>query len=165
MFCNHCGGTLQGSQNFCPNCGRPVVASAPPAPTARWRVARHLGTLAIFWLVISAFRLLSSGGVFFAGRFIRRAVFHDPFAAHFIPRLFPMLGGFLFLSALIGFLCGWGLLQKQSWARTLGIVLAAFSLLDPPFGTALGIYTLWVLLPAQSEQEFSILATAPNRDR
>lgn len=112
---------------------------------------------------MSGFRLLGSGGVFFAGRFMRRAAFHDPFTAHFVPHLFPMIGGFLFLGALIGFLCGWGLLQKQSWARTLGIVLAAFSLLAPPFGTALGIYTLWVLLPAQSEQEFSTLASSRDR--
>jgi len=128
-------------------------------------VARHLSLLAILWIAISGFRLLGSGGVFFAGRMMHRVGYPDPFAAHFIPRLFPMLGGFLFLGALIGFLCGWGLLQKQSWARTLGIVLAAFSILDPPFGTALGIFTLWVLLPAQSEQEFSVLATPGNRDR
>jgi hypothetical protein len=29
-----------------------------------------------------------------------------------------------------------------------------------PFGTALGIYTLWVLLPAQSEEEFRHIANA-----
>lgn len=165
MFCNHCGGAIQASQTFCPTCGRPVFTGAPPSPSPRGRVARHLSLLAILWIVISAFRLLGSGGVFFAGRFMRRAVFHDPFTSHFVPHLFPMIGGFLFLSALIGFLCGWGLLQKQSWARTLGIVLAAFSLLDPPFGTALGIFTLWVLLPAQSEQEFTTLATPPHVNR
>ena len=157
MFCNHCGGTLQPAQDFCPSCGRPVVASAPPATLARGRVARHLSLLAILWIAMSGFRLLGSGGVFFAGRFIRRAAFHGPFTSHFFPHLFPMIGGFLFVSALIGFVCGWGLLQKQSWARTLGMVLGAFSLLDPPFGTALGIYTLWVLLPARSEEEFSTL--------
>jgi len=27
-------------------------------------------------------------------------------------------------------------------------------LINAPFGTALGIYTLWVLLPAQSEEEY-----------
>lgn len=158
MFCNHCGGALPAGQSFCSSCGRPVVAGVAPPPAARGRVARHLTTLATFWIVISAFRLIGSGGVFFAGHFLRRAVFPDPFAARFLPHIFPMIGGFLFLSALIGFLLGLGLLQKHSWARILGIVLGAFSLFDPPFGTALGIYTLWVLLPAQSEQEFSTLA-------
>jgi hypothetical protein len=36
----------------------------------------------------------------------------------------------------------------------LAIVLGCFSLVEMPLGTALGIYTLWVLLPAQSEQEY-----------
>jgi len=30
--------------------------------------------------------------------------------------------------------------------------------LNVPLGTALGIYTLWVLLPAKSEQEYRELA-------
>jgi hypothetical protein len=29
-----------------------------------------------------------------------------------------------------------------------------------PVGTALGIYTLWVLLPAQSEEEFRQISNA-----
>jgi hypothetical protein len=29
-----------------------------------------------------------------------------------------------------------------------------------PFGTALGAYTLWVLLPAQSEQEYEQISRA-----
>jgi hypothetical protein len=34
------------------------------------------------------------------------------------------------------------------------------SLFDVPFGTALGIYTLWVLLPARSEEEFRQISNA-----
>ena len=44
--------------------------------------------------------------------------------------------------------------SRQSWARMLAIVLGALSLLDMPFGTALGIYSLWVLLAAKSEEEY-----------
>ena len=121
-------------------------------------MARHLSALAILWIVISAFRLFGAGGVMFAGRMVRHAVMGDPFASRFIPALFPSIATFLLLGAIVGFVCGWGLLQKQAWARTLGLVLAALSLLDPPFGTALGIYTLWVLLPGDSEQEYRSLA-------
>jgi len=45
-----------------------------------------------------------------------------------------------------------------SWARMLAIVFGCFSLLDIPLGTALGIYTLWVLLPARSEEEYRQMA-------
>ncbi|MCX7004266.1 MAG: hypothetical protein NTV22_13475 [bacterium] len=36
--------------------------------------------------------------------------------------------------------------KRQAWARTTLIVLAVLSLLNFPFGTAVGGYTLWVLL-------------------
>jgi hypothetical protein len=52
------------------------------------------------------------------------------------------------------------LLQSESWARILAIVLGILELVSIPFGTALGIYTLWVLLPADSESEFRALAGA-----
>jgi hypothetical protein len=44
--------------------------------------------------------------------------------------------------ALIG---GIGLLKFREWARILVIVVSALNLLNIPFGTALGIYGLWVL--------------------
>ena len=37
-----------------------------------------------------------------------------------------------------------------------GIYLA----INIPFGTALGVYTLWALLPSQSQQEYEALVTA-----
>jgi hypothetical protein len=60
----------------------------------------------------------------------------------------------------IGFIAGWGLLSREPWARMLAIILGAVSLVDVPFGTALGIYTLWVLLPARSEEEFRQISNA-----
>jgi uncharacterized membrane protein YecN with MAPEG domain len=54
----------------------------------------------------------------------------------------------------------WGLFQRESWARILGLVLGFLALLRPPFGTALGIYTLWVLLPEHSSREYDRLSRA-----
>jgi hypothetical protein len=42
----------------------------------------------------------------------------------------------------------------------LAIIFGAVSLIDIPFGTAIGIYTLWVLLPAESEQEYKTMSGA-----
>jgi hypothetical protein len=36
------------------------------------------------------------------------------------------------------------------------VTVAAFTSI--PFGAALGIYTMWVLLPRESEQEYKVLA-------
>jgi hypothetical protein len=52
------------------------------------------------------------------------------------------------------------LLQREHWARIAVLVLAFISLFtNIPFGTALGIYTMWVLLPAESEREYDALVT------
>lgn len=39
---------------------------------------------------------------------------------------------------------GISLLNRKSWALTLLLVLGCFKLFSFPFGTALGIYTIWV---------------------
>jgi hypothetical protein len=67
----------------------------------------------------------------------------------------------LLAKAACGFIAGWGLLQREPWARVLVLVVAFVSLFtNIPFGTALGIYTMWVLLPAESEQEYEAMAEA-----
>jgi hypothetical protein len=48
--------------------------------------------------------------------------------------------------------------MRKSWGRVLAIVVAILSLIKIPFGTALGIYTLWVLLPSASAIEYEAIA-------
>ena len=61
---------------------------------------------------------------------------------------------FLLAVSLPGLITGIGLLKFQPWARIVGIVLAAINLISFPFGTALGIYGLWVLLNKETEALF-----------
>ena len=49
---------------------------------------------------------------------------------------------------------GRGLRARNPWARNLALMLAAFNLLLLPLGTALGLYTLWVLLHEHVRVEF-----------
>jgi hypothetical protein len=60
----------------------------------------------------------------------------------------------LLVISLPGLIAGWGLLTFKPWARILAIVLAALQLINIPFGTALGIYALWVLLHKDTERLF-----------
>ena len=56
--------------------------------------------------------------------------------------------------AIPGLIAGYGLLKLYPWARILTIVLALFELLRFPFGTILGIYSLWVLFSAEGSALF-----------
>ena len=118
------------------------------------RIAGHVRLLGILWLAISALRLLP--GVFlitFAG-----STLWPPEMPLFVHSLLSAIGVCLLVIAGAGIAAGSGLIMRQSWARMLTIVFGAISLIDIPFGTALGVYTLWVLLPAESEQEYRTMS-------
>jgi uncharacterized membrane protein (DUF2068 family) len=53
---------------------------------------------------------------------------------------------------------GWSLLNRKPWGRTLAIVAGVLALFKFPLGTALGIYTLWVLAPRQAGMEWERIA-------
>ena len=69
-----------------------------------------------------------------------------------------MIGGFVFivllLLALPSIITGFGMLRYRPWSRIVGIILSALHLPGIPFGTALGIYGLWVLLNRETEALF-----------
>lgn len=68
------------------------------------------------------------------------------------PTAFSVLGiigmvSVLFFTALAlpGLLTGYGLLKRKKWGYILGIVMGFLNLVNLPVGTAIGIYTLFVL--------------------
>ena len=63
--------------------------------------------------------------------------------------LLAIFFGLLALPSLMG---GWGLLNYKPWARILVIVLSVLNLLNIPFGTLIGGYSLWVLLNDETRQ-------------
>lgn len=75
--------------------------------------------------------------------------------AFFVLSIVATIIAMLFLiSCVPGIIGGIGLLKRKSWARILILIVAAIDLLDIPFGTALGIYSFWVLLQDESAQIF-----------
>ena len=153
MFCDRCGTNLPGEVRFCPSCGRQFGAVPPPQPVNR--VSGNLRTLAILWMVYSAFRVLPGLFLRSLGNYGWPFMHNTPYFVHGV---LETVGGVFIFTGVLGLVAGWGLMERHSWARMLAIVLAFLSLIHFPFGTAIGIYTLWVLLPAASEQEYQRLA-------
>jgi hypothetical protein len=155
MYCDRCGTNLTGDVRFCPSCGRQFGAMPPPPPAAVNRVHGNLRTLAILWIVYSAIRVLPGLFLNSLGNYGFPFMNDAPFFVHGILRT---VGSVFIVTGVLGLIAGWGLMERQSWARMLAIVLAFLSLIHVPFGTAIGIYTLWVLMPASSEAEYQRLA-------
>lgn len=61
---------------------------------------------------------------------------------------------FLLVLGLPGLIGGFGLLRRRPWARTLVLVLGILNLVNFPFGTLVGLYTLYVLFRVDVEREF-----------
>lgn len=159
MFCNQCGTPLQADFNVCPKCGQP--AGRPLAPYSQGQLQRHLKTLGVLWIILGVLFLLPAcfllglSGV--AHNYIPAS---NPLAWNLGPFLISLAGGFLLLLAGGGICVGWGLMQHAPWARIAAIILGILSLFHFPIGTALGIYTLWVLLANDAAYQYEQMARA-----
>jgi len=70
---------------------------------------------------------------------------------------------FILALSIPGIVVGVGLLKFRPWARIVGIVLSALSLINIPIGTVAGIYGLWVLLTKETERLFAAPASLAPR--
>jgi len=75
-------------------------------------------------------------------------------AAGVTAALFTVLAIIAIVWGVAHVIVGVPLRAKRPWARLMGLTLGAVDLLLLPYGTALGIYTLWVLLSEQGRDVF-----------
>jgi hypothetical protein len=113
-------------------------------------VSSQVRTLGILWLALSLLRLLPALAMMGVGHW----GWHWAPIPHFLGPLFGLLGGLLAIRTVLGVVTGVGLMNYQPWARSLSLVLGCLGLFDLPLGTALGIYTLWVMLSDGADAEY-----------
>jgi hypothetical protein len=162
MFCEQCGSSLAPGAQYCARCGRRLVGQVQLAYPSRHRVQEHIRLLGIFWMALSAVNLIGGGVLLILANtlFPRWSHFAPNVHPTFLQPLLSFIGILILAKAAAGFLAGYGLLQREPWARILALILGFLALFNVPFGTALGIYTLWVLLPSTSEEEYRGLSRA-----
>jgi hypothetical protein len=162
MYCNNCGQQLQAGQQFCSGCGAAITGGVV-APRHGPDMEYHLRVLGILWIAMSCLNLLIGGCLLI----IANTLFgpwgtRGPYvtdAPGFLHPLLSFIGILILLKGIAGLAAGVGLMQHQPWARPLAIILACVALLNMPFGTALAIYTFWVLLSSRAEERYHALAT------
>jgi len=156
MFCDRCGAEVRSDQRFCGHCGRAFGEALAGYPR-RSRVQEHIRLLAIFWMALSAFNAVGAVVLYvIANTLIVRLpdMGASAVATGWLHPFLTVISILVAAKAAVGFLVGWGLLHREPWARIVTIVMAFLALFNIPFGTVLGIYTLWVLLPAESDAEY-----------
>ena len=158
MYCSACGQALAPGQGFCPKCGRPSAAPLPSVPGMEFQLENYAGkvrALAIVWFIYAAISLLLGiAGLTFAHAFFSHFGMwgHGPWGdgstppIWFGPAILHLIWIALLGRAVLALVAGWGLLEHTQWGRIVAIVAAILSLIRFPLGTALGIWTLIMLL-------------------
>jgi len=158
MFCDQCGAHLQVGQRNCVQCGKLATVVGEPG---RNRVRDHVKMVALLWWAYSSLHMLGAVGLFLMAKFVAPWLSRipnppPPGVMQLIPLIVSVVGGLIVIKSAVGFAVGWGLLQRESWGRMLALVMGFLVTLNVPIGT----YTLWVLLPSQSETEYRAMAAA-----
>lgn len=156
MFCNHCKTKADDGQKFCSSCGKSLI----PGVSTENRVIHHLKPLGVFWIVFSSFRLIGAVATLVVGVLVIPFLTSEfPIAESILRTVISLVGGGLLLTAMAGLAAGFGLLGRRPWARLLAVIMAFLFMLEIPYGTLLGIYTLWVLLSAEREEEYKLMVS------
>jgi len=177
MTCSSCGAVFAQDAHFCPRCGAPVVLQPQPVPlyasyanVLPWnRVFRHLQVAGILWIVYAFERAASKivGLMFLHGIFSKHWDFGwsqwAPLGDFSFGMIWPVVVVSLIVGLVLSLITGYALLTRQPWGRVVAIVTSILALFHPIFGTALGIYTLWVLAPAASGDEYAAISAATPR--
>lgn len=107
------------------------------------------------WLFVTAhlvFLLIGGIGLLFlAGIGVLSG---DPTAVRVLTFLGTIGAVFFTLLALPGLIAGYGLLKRKEWGRVLAIVVGVLGLVNFPVGTAIGVYSIFVLLQQEAAATF-----------
>jgi len=158
MYCYQCGTEVSEQAKFCSGCGR-STETAQPALQPKRDMSTHVNIVG--WLFVGSAVLTAMFGfaLLIAPRILQNLPFPIPpdvpfDVVQFVSSIAGILGATILIVAAGMAAAGIGLLQYQSWGRVLALVMAAVMILKIPFGTALGIYTFWVLLSQRGREHY-----------
>ncbi|OGG43223.1 MAG: hypothetical protein A3F84_21545 [Candidatus Handelsmanbacteria bacterium RIFCSPLOWO2_12_FULL_64_10] len=124
---------------------------------------KHVKVLGVLYILFGA---LGSLGALVVNlifvRFLDQRVIPLPDEFYGIVRMVSiMVFLFLLLIAAVGIIGGIGLLKRQEWARILVLITGFINLINIPFGTVLGVYTIWVLMKDETVRLFEAAPDLP----
>jgi hypothetical protein len=110
-----------------------------------WGLLTTLVGISTLALGVGAFALITSAG---------RGGSSSQVAANLTAALFTTLAIVAIVWGTAHIVVGVPLRRRRSWARIMALMLGSVDLLLLPYGTALGIYSLWLLLSESGKAVF-----------
>lgn len=114
---------------------------------------KHVTAVAVIHIGFGALGMLAAFFVFLA--IAGGGLLSGSLEAIFITSgIATVVGAFLAVTSLPSIIGGVGLLQRRNWARILILIVAVFDVFNVPVGTAITVYTFWVLLQDETRMLF-----------
>jgi uncharacterized membrane protein (DUF2068 family) len=146
----------------------------PPIPGIAYLVdnyASKIRTLGVFWFVYAGLSLLLGFAklaflqAFFAhhfGMWGHGPFMHSPFEQDWFGPAFLHLAWITVLVRTgLALAAGWGLMERARWGRFVALVAAFLNIIHLPFGTALAICTLVLLMGYRNNTLYDQLLQQP----
>ena len=106
---------------------------------------KHINLIGTLHIILSILGLVGAFMIYFTLRVI--VSFSDNDDTNIILAIIANIVSIALLTLSIpGLIGGIGLIKRKNWARILILVLSILNLFNFPFGTALGIYSLWAMV-------------------
>lgn len=106
---------------------------------------KHINTIAALQIGLCIFNILVAISLYTIIKLI--GGFIDEPSGEMILSIIAKIGAtILIILSIPGIIAGLGLYKRKEWARTLTLILSVIGIFNFPFGTAIGIYSIWVLI-------------------
>lgn len=114
---------------------------------------KHINIVAALQIGLSIFNLLVALLIFTVLKLVTGFI-DDASAAGILSIVADVLAIVFIIISVPGILAGMGLYKRKEWSRILTMILSVIEIFSFPFGTAIGIYSLWVLVQPETTAAF-----------
>lgn len=115
---------------------------------------KHINIVAALQISLSIFNLLIAFLIFTVLKLVDGLV-DDVNGATILSVITDILAVVFTVISIPGILTGMNLYKRKEWARVLTLVLSVIEILSFPFGTAIGIYSIWAMTQPETVAAFS----------
>ena len=115
---------------------------------------KHINVVAALQIGLSIFTLLM-GVLSYSIMKLIGGFIDEPEGQMILSVIGDVIATFLILVSIPGFIAGLGLYRRKEWARILTLIISVIALFNFPFGTAIGIYSIWALIQPETVAEFN----------
>lgn len=115
---------------------------------------KNINIVAALQIGLSIFNLLIAFLIFTVLKVVGGFV-DDPNGSSILSLIADILAIVFIIISFPGILAGIGLYKRKEWARILTIILSVIELFSFPFGTAIGIFSIWVMIQDETVVAFN----------